>query len=146
MTKIVYNSAFGGAGLSDKAIKRYAELRGIQLYQVTAEEETLDPRSLLCLGIIDNSYYLLCPPSAYDAMVEANDPNAPNMFFSEYDILANRSDPILVQVIEELGSEANGWHADLKIKELAKGTKYVIHEYDGCETVMTPDDYDWKIA
>jgi hypothetical protein len=32
MAKIVYNSCYGGFGLSDAAIKRYAELKGISIY------------------------------------------------------------------------------------------------------------------
>ena len=32
MTKVVYNTCYGGFGLSDVAIKRYAELKGISIY------------------------------------------------------------------------------------------------------------------
>ena len=97
MRKIVYNTCFGGASLSDKAIERYAELKGIT-------------------------------------------------YFSCRDILADRTDPVLIQVIEELGEEANGNSADLQITELPAGTQYHIHEYDGNERIMTPDDYNWVIA
>jgi hypothetical protein len=52
----------------------------------------------------------------------------------------------LVQVIEELGDDANGWAANLQIGELPAGTQYHIYEYDGNERIMTPDDYKWEIA
>lgn len=34
MAKIVYNACYGGFGLSDAAINRYAELSGINLYEI----------------------------------------------------------------------------------------------------------------
>ena len=64
--------------------------------------------------------------------------------FNERDI--PRHDPALVEVVEELGKEANGMCADLAIAEIPKGTKYRIDEYDGNESVMTIDDYDWQTA
>ena len=54
----------------------------------------------------------------------------------------NRHDPLLVQVVEELGEKASGNCADLKIYYL-KGNQYRIDEYDGLETVQEPDDYNW---
>ena len=52
-----------------------------------------------------------------------------------------RHDPTLVQVVEELGKKANGIHAMLKIAEVSG--PYRIEEYDGSESVIEPDDYDW---
>ena len=98
MTKIVYNTCFGGFGLSQKAIDRYWELKG---------------------ELIPESWW-------------------------EIDL--DRADPALVQVVEELGGEADGAYADLDIRDLESGTKYIIDEYDGLETVMTIDDFEWKIA
>ena len=52
-----------------------------------------------------------------------------------------RHDPILVQVVEELGKEANGYGSDLRIAEVFG--PYRIEEYDGAETVYEPGDYEW---
>ena len=52
-----------------------------------------------------------------------------------------RHDPLLIAVIQELGDAANGPHAELKIIEI-EGPFYRIDEYDGSETVHTPDD-EW---
>lgn len=57
-----------------------------------------------------------------------------------------RADPVLIQVIEEMGEAANGGFASLHITEVPSGTKYRIDEYDGMESVMTIDDYEWFIA
>jgi hypothetical protein len=61
-----------------------------------------------------------------------------------YDL--ERIDPILIQVVEELGEEANGMCAKLVIEEIEKGTRYRIDEYDGMESIETRDDIDWRIA
>ena len=57
-----------------------------------------------------------------------------------------RDDPILAQVVEELGEGANGSHAYLNICEIPKGTLYRIEEYDGMENVVTQDGYEWSVA
>jgi hypothetical protein len=53
-----------------------------------------------------------------------------------------RHDHRLVQVVEELGEEANGSFSRLAIVEL-KGDRYRIDEYDGNETVQEPEGLDW---
>jgi len=131
MTKIVYNAGFGGFSLSEAAIDRYAEIKGITLY--------------------DGQY--LCPKEEYDAIhdEEIKNPIGPDRFaktealyFSDRCI--DRTDPALVQVVEQLGDKANGSCAKLFITDVPSGTKYRIDEYDGLESVMTIDDYEWSIA
>jgi hypothetical protein len=51
-----------------------------------------------------------------------------------------------VQVVEELGADADGQYAELAIADVPAGTKYRIDEYDGVESVMTIDDYHWSVA
>jgi hypothetical protein len=46
-----------------------------------------------------------------------------------------RTDPRLIQVVEELGEEANGMCAKLDIVEIPDGVDWEIHDYDGMETV-----------
>lgn len=60
----------------------------------------------------------------------------------------DRVDPILVQVVEELGKEANTRYTNLHIRELPAGTLYRIDRIDddGSETVMTQDEYEWSVA
>ena len=47
----------------------------------------------------------------------------------------DRDDPLLVQVVEELGCEANGEFALLKIVEIPEDVQWSIDEYDGLEHV-----------
>ena len=138
MTKIVYNATYGGFSLSDEAIMRYAEIKGITLYRENEQFLT--------------SYYL-CPPEEWDRIhnEELDAPEGPDRFvrsnalyFSTRDI--ERNDPALVQVVEELGDKANGDYAKLRIAEVPAGDLYRIDEYDGYESVETKDTYDWKVA
>ena len=55
-----------------------------------------------------------------------------------------RTDKVLVRVVEELGEEANGSCSQLSIVELPDGSKYRINEYDGRESIETPDDIHWE--
>lgn len=57
-----------------------------------------------------------------------------------------RDDPALIEVIEELGERAAGDCAKLAIEEVETGTLWRIDEYDGNESIMTQDSYEWNIA
>jgi hypothetical protein len=105
--KIVINSDYGGFGLSDKAIARFLELKGI-------EYETKKEMGYTC-------YY----HKGFLGVTEH--------YINEYDI--ERNDPVLVQVVEELGEEANGKYASLKIVEIPDDVKWVIDYYDGIESI-----------
>ena len=119
MTKIVYNACFGGFGLSHKAIMRYGELANLNLLYVQGDHDW-------------NSYY-------YKDGIQDDD-----HYFSDRDI--SRTDPFLVQVVEELGKEADDRYSELAIRELEPGTRYRIDEYDGNESVITIDEYHWEVA
>lgn len=60
-----------------------------------------------------------------------------------YDCKVSRHDPVLVQVVEEMGDEANGDYAKLRIDEVSG--PYHIDEYDGFESVETSEGYQWII-
>lgn len=144
MTKIVYNGCHGGFSLSEKAVLRYGELKGLRVYIEHDKRWSLptfwtvpeEQRPQMPEG---DAWYALTTEeriacnNAYKAAV-----------ISDRDI--PRDDQHLVQVVEELGEEANGRHAALCITEVPTGTKYRIDEYDGSERVMTIDDYEWQTA
>ena len=50
-----------------------------------------------------------------------------------YDL--ERNDPDLVAAVEELGENACGYAADLKIVSIPDDVKWFIHEYDGMEVI-----------
>ncbi len=53
--------------------------------------------------------------------------------FSVYDL--DRDDPILIEVVKELKTKANGFFSHLKIVDIPEDVKYYIHDYDGLEEV-----------
>lgn len=56
-------------------------------------------------------------------------------FVYTFDI-AVRSNPVLVQVVEELGEEAETSGSLLQVVEVPNGTKCHIEDYDGMERVV----------
>ena len=53
--------------------------------------------------------------------------------FDRYEV--QRDDPVLVKIVEDLGAEANGNYAKLKVVEIPDDVDWVIEEYDGKEQV-----------
>lgn len=130
--KIVINVCHGGFGLSDKAMRKYAELKNIKLYPekgkwgdytyYTVPEEQRAPENL---------------SDKWHAMSQSEKEEANKRWISErlYDKEIARNDPILVQVIKELGKDANGRFASLKVVNVPDDVKWEIDEYDGYEHV-----------
>lgn len=53
--------------------------------------------------------------------------------FNEREI--ERNDPVLVQIVEELGDKANDECAKLRIVEIPDDVEWSVHEYDGIEWI-----------
>ena len=47
----------------------------------------------------------------------------------------DRDDPVLVAVVEEMGKEANGFCAELKVIEIPDDVEWEVEEYDGLEWI-----------
>jgi hypothetical protein len=121
--EVVVNRCYGGFGLSHKAMVRYFEIKGWKLVVTeknhkTYKEEEVDVNSITD-NFFKNAYY--------------KDSKSKNNFFSCHDI--DRSDPDLVQVVKELGKEANARYAQLEIVEIPDDVNWTIEEYDGNEHV-----------
>ena len=56
----------------------------------------------------------------------------------------SRHDPVLISVIETLGSEVNGSYARIAIRTI-DSPAYRISEYDGIERVITPADENYIV-
>jgi len=52
-----------------------------------------------------------------------------------YDIEIKRNDPILVEIVEQLGESANGSFAELKVVEIPDDVVWGIEEDDGHEWI-----------
>lgn len=144
MLKVVINNCYGGFNLSYKGLKRYYELKYPEktLYCYKEDYETgiyhkveNDKDSPWC-SIFDHDFGETFKPD--DKSELFND-----SFVSAYDI--KRTDPVLIQTVEELGSEANGSCSDLVVVTI-DSDRYRICEYDGAEWVETPESIEWKTA
>jgi hypothetical protein len=109
--KLVINRCYGGFGLSDQAIMRYAELKGINLVMEETDSD-ITGATFYVDGIKDDEHY-----------------------FGYYDLSDDRADPFLVQVVEELGNDVNGFASDLQIVHIPDDVVFTIEEYDGMEWV-----------
>ena len=105
--KIVINRDFGGYGLSDQAVREYGKRKGLNLVED---------------GPDDHGF-------TYFYVNEIDE----NNYFSDREI--ERNDPVLVEIVERLGSEANGRYSDLKIVEIPDDVDWEVMEYDGMEHI-----------
>lgn len=138
MTKIVYNACYGGFGLSEAAMRLYAQKKGLPLFVFNPYGIDSD------LG----KQYFTADPSEYISD-EKGYPAVDHDFYSKYSLYDrdfDRTDPVLVEVVEELGEKANDTFSELRVRELEPGTMYRIEEYDGYETIETRESIDWKEA
>ena len=63
--------------------------------------------------------------------------------FNDWDCYGvDRHDPYLIAAIEALGDRASDGFSLIRIVPI-KGTKYIIREYDGMESVVEPEDIQW---
>lgn len=143
MIKIVINKCHGGFGLSEKAMVRYAEIKNIPLF---IEKDKFGhntywtiPKEKRIGFLKDIEWY-----SASDDKRKLSNELYSKNTISYMNI--ERTDPVLIQVVEELGQEANDQHSYLAIEELPKGTKYRIMEYDGAESIETQSSINWDVA
>ena len=52
-----------------------------------------------------------------------------------YDFNIKRNDPILVEIVEQLGEAADGDYAELKVVEIPDDVQWIVEEYDGAEWI-----------
>ena len=106
--KIVINKCYGGFRLSKEAVLLYGKKKGLNI--IVEQDKVIEAI---------NHYYLN----------EKKDGN----YFHEEDI--QRNDPILVEVVNELGEKADGFCSELKIVEIPDDVEWIIEEYDGKEWI-----------
>ena len=131
--KIVINKCYGGFGLSAKAEDLYAEKSQFKLYRYKqtkykhSDGEALYERALSG----DTSMFTHCYTKDHgDSFSETTKDDG---FWSTYDM--KRTDPILVEVVETLGAEADGDCAKLKVVDIPDSISYEISDYDGIESI-----------
>lgn len=142
MAKIVYSACYGGFGLSEEAIYRYAEIKGLKLYPETEHGLTTYwtvPKEERA-GILEGDAWYR---ATQEECIKSNQLHSK---ITLYDKDIPRHDPALAQVVEEMGDAASGRFANLRIEEIPSGSPYRIEEYDGFESIARPETDQWEIA
>lgn len=125
--KVAINADYGGFTLSPKAIEKLAEKKGKKCYffESSYNNEEMTYKKI-------DEY----PTGSFWLASTTDDMN--NFDYGKHALTQrpeDRTDPDLIEVIEELGKEANGLFADLKIIKVPSDVKWEINEYDGQEWV-----------
>ena len=118
--KVVYNDCYGGYSLSAKAIDWLSE-HGSERTKKFIVKKRLEANE----KTINDSTKIFYVMDAVRSFLK-------------------RHDPDLVAVVEALDKEVNGTFSNLAFEEI-DGDMYYIDEYDGKETVVTPDDLCWTV-
>lgn len=138
--KVVINVCYGGFGLSGAAYEKLIEW-GVPVRQYADQER--DPETGLYKPqplndgevIFDRE---LTPPGADSLNDIYRQFKGKSRFSRRYwDCWTreNRSHPLVVRIVEEMGDAASGECSKLKIVEIPDGVEYEISEYDGREHI-----------
>lgn len=107
MTKIVINPNYGGYGLSFEAMMLYGKKKGVEIHAFVRGKE------------------IFLSPEPFSGVIYKP--------IDDEDI--KRDDPVLVEVVEEIGNLAHYLEDKLKIVEIPDGVEWQIEDYDGAEWV-----------
>jgi len=137
--KIVINVCYGGFGISDKAYEKLIEWGvPVQKYSRADRDEStgLYPENPANEGEVIFDKELTEPGECQfnDIYHEYKGRVRESRYWDTW-LRSFRTHPLLIRVVEELGSEANGPFADLKIVEVPDDVHWDIEEYDGIERV-----------
>lgn len=149
--KIVLNGCYGGFGLSYEAMALYWHAKNRDLYfyrDISKYDDYTKVHQYERISLADiqrsrNTWtgFIYCTTEDQGELLN----HFPEDVVSDRDI--DRTDPILISVVETMGPKAaSGRFASLFIEEIPNGTQYKIDEYDGLEELITKDDDDWKTA
>lgn len=132
--KIVINKCYGGFGLSAKAEDLYAEKSQFKLYRYKQTKFSHCDGEELHEKIMEDDMTMFVHTYTKDhgesfSKLENKDDGY------WYSGTLERTDPLLVEVVEALGKEADGDCAELKVVDIPDNISYEISDYDGIESI-----------
>jgi len=137
--EIVYNATYGGFNLSEEAkeyiIKELCKIYNISYKKVKANSIIREKE----FRISKEDYNKL---SEYHKKWFYNWEEDKYAVFNDSDI--PRYDKLLVEAVKNV-NDPSGQFAKLKIAVIDE-PRFMIDEYDGFESVVTPNSIDWEIA
>ena len=129
--KIILNKCYGGFDVSKEAYMLYAKKKGLELYQYTSDFNNFEKSIYKKTNdeVLFKNYFI----KDMGDNIEIN-----NKDYEKYNLYLDdkhRQDPILIEVVEELGDKASGRFGELEVIEIPDNCYYIIDEYDGVETI-----------
>lgn len=138
--KVILNKCFGGFDVSQEAYELYAKKKGIKLFPY--ELEIKNDKPIYRKIDAGSSIFTTNFTKDFGDFVYLDDS------IDEYLLYLNgshREDPLLIEVVEELGEKANSQFSKLIIVDIPDGMEYEIDDYDGVETLHQKVEKWWRI-
>lgn len=114
--KVVINRCFGGFGLSDLAFEMLLDRKGIEWEKSSSRNSFSSSFDYYDKGHVGEADHYIW----YRNVIKDD---------------IDRADPVLVQLVEELGEKVNTRFSNLRIVEVPDDAEWYIEEYDGSEHV-----------
>ena len=131
MKKVILNKCYGGFDVSKEAYMLYAKKKGLTLYLY--ESNFVDRKFIY--KKVNNADSIF---RHYFTKDMGDNVEISNEDYDKYCLYLrdeHREDPVLIEVVEELGEKASGRFGNLQVVEIPDDLDYVIDEYDGIETL-----------
>lgn len=141
MKKVILNKCFGGFDVSPQGYQLYAIKKGyshLYKYKINFDFNRLpyklSDKYYQRIDLFDDSVlanYFTKDFGEVVINISKSDWDNYHLYLSE----EHREDPILIEVVEELGEEASGKFGELVVVEIPDDLEYTIDNYDGIETL-----------
>lgn len=129
--KVILNKCYGGFGVSQEAYELYAKKKGIEIFSYKLECRNDKP--IYRKTDMGSSIFTITFTKDFGDCVELSDDNSEKYIL---ELCSNhREDPVLIEVVEELGDRANSPFSKLVVVDIPDGMEYEIDDYDGVETL-----------
>ena len=124
--KVVINACYGGFGLSQKALRELVN-RGLSI-TIEKNREPVNVESPLTISYCEEvtDWWLWKTKRSWYEL---------GLNYHVVDTIKFRTNPKLIEVVEELGEDVDTLYSNLKIIEVPDGEDVYIAEYDGKEWV-----------
>lgn len=129
--KIVKNANYGGFRLSDEGYLEYARLAGFPLSiysydHLNSRYDKVEQGKLFCPIYLKGDLGESCGAKEFNEFYKNNRFHCSDL---------ERTDPILIQVVENLGEKASAPYASLVIVEIPDDIDWEISDKGGAETI-----------
>lgn len=129
--KVILNKCYGGFSVSQEAYELYAKKKGIELFAYKWDFKNGKP--IYRKTDMSSSIFTITFTKDFGDCIEFSNNNSEKYCLSLRD--NHREDPVLIEVVEELGERANSPFAKLVVVDIPDGMEYEIDDYDGFETL-----------